>query len=104
MSQFPSAGGDPLHPAPADLLARQNSRPALHRATGQVSFRSLKDDEARAQPNSLRAFLLGHGIRSVVVAEVPTMPEIQLQGVPDLDRVQGLIDAWLDGADGRPGR
>src|SRR5215213_7338167 len=103
MSDSPSGSGDPLRPTPAELRARQNVRPALHRATGQISFRPLRDDLSKAQPNSLCAFLLLHGIQSVVVEEVPTMPEILLQGVPDLGRVQDLIEAWVDGGDGSPG-
>ncbi len=101
MRELSYSSGNPLAPTPAELRARQNVRPALHRATGQISFRPLKDDLSRSQPANLRAFLLLHGIPSVVVEEVPTMPEIQLQGIPDLDRVQALLDAWQDGADGR---
>ena len=53
MSEHHSAAGDPLRPTPDELRARQNARPALHRVTGQISFRSLKAESARAQPDSL---------------------------------------------------
>jgi hypothetical protein len=92
MSEFTSVYGDPLRPTPAEQRARQTARPALHRATGTISFRPLADEVAKAQPGSLRAFLLLHGVRSVVVEEVPTMPEVRLLGVPDLHRVQELIE------------
>ena len=81
-----------------DLRARQNVRPFLHRATGQISFRPLKDDAARAQPGSLCEYLMRHGVKAVVVEDVPTMPDVQLQGIPDLDHVQSLIESWQVGA------
>jgi hypothetical protein len=86
-------------PAPDDLAARRNVRPFLHRATGQISFRPLKDEAARAQPASLCAFLIRHGIQAEVVEEVPTMPDLYLDGGPNPDRVQALIDHWLAGGD-----
>ena len=86
-------------PAPDDLAARRAVRPFLHRATGQISFRPLKDDTAKAQPASLCTFLTRHGVQAEVVEEVPTMPDIHLHAAPDPDRVQILIDCWLTGGE-----
>src|SRR5918995_1327029 len=87
-------GDDKARLSPRERRARENARPFLHRATLHVSFRPLKDETAKAQPASLCAFLLRNGVQSVVIEEVPTMPDIRLTGTPDLDRVQALIESW----------
>ena len=84
-----------------ELRARHNVRPFLHRPTLHISFGPLKDDLAKAQPASLCNFLTRHGVRAEVVEEVPSMPDVQLHGLPDLDRVQGLIDDWQTGGSNR---
>jgi hypothetical protein len=99
MSGAPAPGGDPPALSRRESQARQNARPFLHRATSHISFGPLKDELAKAQPASLGEFLTRHGVRAVVVEEVPTMPDVQLPEAPDLARVQALIDAWQ--AEGR---
>jgi hypothetical protein len=87
-----------------ELRARQNVRPFLHRPTLHISFGPLKDDLAKAQPASLCDFLTRRGVRAEVVEEVPTMPDVQLHGLPDLDLIQALIDHWQAGDGDGAGR
>jgi hypothetical protein len=77
-----------------ELRARRSVHPFLHRPTLHISFRALKEEMARAQPASLCAFLTRHGVNAVTLEEVPTMPELHLDGDADLDRVQVLIENW----------
>jgi hypothetical protein len=90
----PAPGGNRPLLSWRELRARRGAHPFLHRPTRHVSFRPLKDEMGRAQPASLCAFLTRHGVRAVVVEEVPTLPELHLDEAADLDRVQALIEEW----------
>jgi hypothetical protein len=94
MTGGPAPGGDRPLLSWRELRARRGAHPFLHRSTRHVSFRALKDEMGRAQPASLCAFLTRHGMRAVVVEEVPTLPELHLDKAADLDRAQALIEKW----------
>jgi hypothetical protein len=90
----PAPNGDRPRLSWRELSARRGAHPFLHRSTRHVSFRPLKDEVGQAQPASLCAFLTRHGVHAVVVEEVPTLPELHLDGAADLDRVQALLEEW----------
>jgi hypothetical protein len=92
------AGPWRVTPMPS-AAARRRSAPMLDRAAGLIGF-PVHTPPALA--SALAEFLAPRGVRARVPDDQPPHPEVQLLGIPDLDRLEALIGEWVAGDPGGP--